>query len=570
MKLLSLLLLACLSLAPSNGLENRGQRRGLKNKKDEMNSEERDGVDTIADIVLSDSNFKTLSPAIALADLFDVLEDEALDMTLFAPDNDAFDRLPIEILGQISSPEYGLHLRDILALHLYIAMALSSSDLVNNAVIPMSQRSGETLRVSIDSGNILLVSEAERNGLVTYVSSAKVVPGLRDLEAVNGVVHAIDRVLLPQFVFTTMVDTIQALAGRFSTLIELMELTSLLDDLSDFEGTILAPNNDGFAAAGVFLESLREPENNERLSNILKYHLLPQVFNYEVIPDVAELPTVLGPTVMFDPNKVTENEMILGLTRQPKFEGLEIVDLHLFATGIIYEMPFLLTVPTILDEMRDQGRTQFDTFLQAAAVSTPRLTSLLANRGLDQTIFAPSNDAFDNLPAGVLETLLLPAFGKHLYDLLAYHTSVGNLFYFEDLSDGQTLYTLQRLNETLTISANNSGTFVETVTDRLAPRIASEEEYIVGANGVVHELDGILFPRFLFKDVLQVLDENRAQFTIFIDFLEVAGFLPYLRSFSGTVLAPSNDAFLALGNETLQALRSDRKALSAIDRKSVV
>lgn len=516
---------------------------------------------TIADRLVSQDEFKTLASAAMLSNLFYIYQEDMLNTTLFAPVNTAFEQLPQETLLRLLSPDYGLHLLDVLSYHTYIGLGLTSDQLTNNARIPMAQRLGEFLRVEVDAfGNIRLLTEAELEGLVTYPMSAQIVD--KNLTAVNGVVHAIDRVLLPKFAFRDMLDVLGANEDRFSILIELISTADLNATLMEFEGTLFAPNNAAMQAAKSTVDLLRQ--DVKRLTAALQFHLLPEVFNFEVIPDMAEIPTVLGPTITFDPNKETQNEIIVGVTRQPIFESQMTVDYHLYASGIIYEMPVIFTVPTVLDELTAQGRTQFSTLITGGAGSTPRFISDLGNRANEFTLFAPSNEAFDKLPPGVKETLLLPAFGKHLYDILSYHLAIGERLTLDELEDGQVLLTNQRDNETLTVIKNDLGIFLMTETGLEPSQIVNATNSFQAANGIVHQLDTILFPRFIFKNVLQVLNDNSDKYSIFLDLAEAAGLLPYLQGFSGTLLAPSNDAFLAVGNESLAELLSEPSAIMTL------
>jgi uncharacterized surface protein with fasciclin (FAS1) repeats len=96
------------------------------------------------------------------------------------------------------------------------------------------------------------------------------------------------------------------------------------------------------------------------------------------------------------------------------------------------------------------------------------------------TVFAPTDDAFDNLPAGVLSTLLADPTGA-LAEVLLHHV-LGAEVYSDDLSDGQTATTLQGSEITVSIVGNDIS-----IDNAL---IIAED--IPADNGVVHVINGVL------------------------------------------------------------------------------
>ncbi|MCF8450343.1 MAG: fasciclin domain-containing protein, partial [Taibaiella sp.] len=72
-----------------------------------------------------------------------------------------------------------------------------------------------------------------------------------------------------------------------------------------------------------------------------------------------------------------------------------------------------------------------------AAVKAAELVDVLSNTG-PFTVFAPTNAAFDLLPAGTVDGLLKPEKKEDLADILQYHVSVG-VYKEEQLQDGQSL-----------------------------------------------------------------------------------------------------------------------------------
>ena len=117
-----------------------------------------------------------------------------------------------------------------------------------------------------------------------------------------------------------------------------------------------------------------------------------------------------------------------------------------------------------------------------AAVKAAELVDALSNAG-PFTVFAPTNAAFDKLPAGTVDGLLKPEKKDDLTDILQYHVSVG-VFKPEMFEDGQVIGQVNGGNISITKKAD--GIYV----NGTAKIIAS----IAASNGIVHVIDGVLLP----------------------------------------------------------------------------
>lgn len=116
------------------------------------------------------------------------------------------------------------------------------------------------------------------------------------------------------------------------------------------------------------------------------------------------------------------------------------------------------------------------------AVKAAELVDALSNAG-PFTVFAPTNAAFDKLPAGTVEGLLKPEKKDALTDILQYHVSLG-VFKPEAFTDGQVIGQVNGGN--ITISKKADGIYV----NGTAKIIAS----IPASNGIIHVIDGVLLP----------------------------------------------------------------------------
>ena len=117
-----------------------------------------------------------------------------------------------------------------------------------------------------------------------------------------------------------------------------------------------------------------------------------------------------------------------------------------------------------------------------AAVKAAELVDVLSNAG-PFTVFAPTNAAFDKLPAGTVEGLLKPDKKDDLTNILQYHVSVG-VYKAENLQDGQILGQVN--GDNITITKKDGKVMV----NGTATIIAS----IPASNGIIHVIDAVLLP----------------------------------------------------------------------------
>jgi uncharacterized surface protein with fasciclin (FAS1) repeats len=104
------------------------------------------------------------------------------------------------------------------------------------------------------------------------------------------------------------------------------------------------------------------------------------------------------------------------------------------------------------------------------------------------TVFAPVNDAFAALPAGTLDSLLLPENQDQLTAVLTYHV-VPQEVMSDDLTDGMTITTVQ--GQPLTVGVSDADV---TLTDAAGNTVSVVQADIEAGNGIVHVIDGVLLP----------------------------------------------------------------------------
>ena len=116
------------------------------------------------------------------------------------------------------------------------------------------------------------------------------------------------------------------------------------------------------------------------------------------------------------------------------------------------------------------------------AVQAAELTTSLSNAG-PFTVFAPTNAAFEKLPAGTVDDLLKPENKGKLTDILGHHTYVG-VIKTEQMTNGQNLGMVDGKN--ITIKMVNGKPTVNGTVNIIASVPAS--------NGMVHVVDGVILP----------------------------------------------------------------------------
>ena len=122
-----------------------------------------------------------------------------------------------------------------------------------------------------------------------------------------------------------------------------------------------------------------------------------------------------------------------------------------------------------------------------AAVKAADLVGTLKGAG-PFTVFAPTNAAFDKLPAGTVQTLVQPANKSTLTKILTYHVVPGRLM-AADLQDGQVLTTVE--GEKLTVMKSGSSVMLKDAKGGMSTVTIPN---IIDSNGVTHVVDTVLMP----------------------------------------------------------------------------
>jgi len=238
---------------------------------------------TVIQVAQADARFSTLVEAVAAAGLATTLSGPG-PFTVFAPTNDAFAAL----LGEL-----GLTKAQLLA-----DKALLTSVLTYHVLPARVQRAEVPAGKAIDTvqGGVFKIDAVAAALVVTDGRNRQATITATDVPASNGVIHVIDKVLLPAD--KTIVQTAQALPG-FGTLVQAVVAAGLADALSaPGPLTVFAPTDAAFAdllaELGVTEQQLLT--NTALLTQVLTYHVVPGRVLKADVPVNTPIATLQGDT----------------------------------------------------------------------------------------------------------------------------------------------------------------------------------------------------------------------------------------------------------------------------------
>ena len=261
-------------------------------------------------------------------------------------------------------------------------------------------------------------------------------------------------------------------AGNFNTLVTAVKAADLVGTLSGHEQfTVFAPTDAAFAQVDpATIQSLLQPENKDKLTQVLTYHVVPGRVNAKDAYDLRSASSVNGQRIPLD---------FQGTGLKVGDANIVVSDIQC-SNGVIHVidavmLPKLENIPSIAT-----AAGQFNTLV--AAVGAAGLGEVLSGPG-PFTVFAPTDEAFKNLPAGTVESLLKPENKQKLIDVLKYHVVSGRSYDNDAVKAGaaQSL-----LGPSLNFSVSAKGIAVNEA-QVLAKNIEA-------SNGVIHVIDSVLLP----------------------------------------------------------------------------
>lgn len=507
--------------------------------------------DTIAEIAAGNPDFSILVAALEATGLTAAVADEAADLTVFAPTNAAFGRLASDLGFAGDTADTGAVLDFLLAaLTSLSGEAQDPIPLLSNILlyhVSAGAKSSDQIAAAGEIETLLTGAEIDPTG-------GRLVDGepdlldprivIADIEASNGTIQAIDRVLLPIDVpdndRPSILDIASGTAG-FAILTKALDATGLDAAVGDpnAEFTVLAPTDTAFANLAAELGYAGDPADTDAvfaaiaqvltdlsgeaqdpiplLTDILLYHVLPQAQSVDELVAADSSATLLdglqvivsadGTVIDADP-EATNAAFVDGLTELQASNGtVQVIDAVLLPLDLPNDAPST----TIADAVAasgdgfDANGGDFDILL--AALGAADLVEALDNPNDSFTVFAPTDAAFQSLATqlgldgsteeaafngifAALTGLAGDAEGaiELLSSVLLYHVVDGEFSRTE-------LAAAPELTSLLGPSATTDGRGLEDADGGfLDADFIDAASDIVVANGIIHAIDQVLLP----------------------------------------------------------------------------
>ena len=441
----------------------------------------------------------SLVAALVQAELVTTLQGDG-PFTVFAPTDQAFTDAGID-LAALDTPEGKATLSDIL-LHHVVAGEVPASAVTDGMLATMVN--GDKAKLSV-TGDVVSISGATVTGA--------------DVATSNGIIHVIDKVLMPPGDVTAIAQG----TGIHDSLVAAVIQAELLTTLQgDGPFTVFAPTDQAFADAGIDLAALNTPEGKATLSDILLYHVVSAEVASGDLSECQVANAANGQPLSFTVGQtVMVNDATVTIADVPASNGLvHVIDKVLTPSDTPNDIP------------RTAQCTGVHNSLVAGVIQAELLTTLQGDGPF--TVFAPTDQAFAD--AGIdLAALDTPEGKATLSDILLYHVVPGAVS-SSNLSDCMSATAVNDLPLSFTVGDSvmvNDATVV-------TPDVAT-------SNGLIHVIDKVLTPTSTPTDVPRTAACTGVHNSL------VAGVIQaeLLSTLEGegpfTVFAPTDQAFIDAG-----------------------
>ncbi len=422
---------------------------------------------TIVQIAASNPNFSTLVAALSKPELSDLLaaaNDPTSDLTVFAPTNDAFDAT-LAALGKESIDDIPVELlREIVTYHI-LGSAVFSNQLTDGAEVE-TLLTGESVTVDLTDG--------------VKINDATVV--LADVQAVNGVIHAVNGVLLPSFVANSLgtIGEVVLFNKDFTVLAAALRRADLLGAVSDPDAnlTVFAPDNAAFVAAGI---TSLDDVDDATLTAVLTYHVLGAKVLSTQLPESGIAETLQGGNIYLG-YLFNQRVLINGLT-EIKAVDIEKSNgvIHVIDRTLVPPAPNVVEIALALANADEGADFTILTSLLASDEYSDIADAIIAEDNI--TVFAPNDAAFGEIDTSTLTE-------EQIRTVLTYHAAGARVFSY-NLVEGQEVIMLngqtlkvKSIIDDLIVLEDKSGTDDAIIL----------EVNILGSNGVIHAIDKVLIP----------------------------------------------------------------------------
>ena len=449
----------------------------------------------------------SLVAAVIQAELLTTLQGPG-PFTVFAPTDQAFTDAGID-LASLDTPEGKATLSDILLYHV-----VASDVPAKNVTDCMLADAANGQKLSFTVGDTVMVNDAN----IT----------LTDVISSNGLIHVIDKVLMPTDSPRDIPRTAQCTEVHDSLVAGVIqaELLETLQGPGPF--TVFAPTDQAFIDAGIDLAALNTPEGKATLSDILLYHVVAGEVPSANVSECMSADAVNGQPLEFTVNGgVMVNDA-----------NVTLPDV-MTSNGIIHVIDKVLTPSDAPNDIPRTAQCSGDHNSLVSAVVQAELLETLQGAG-PFTVFAPTDQAF--IDAGIDLASLDTAEGKaNLSDILLYHVVAGNV-------------PSSAVTECMSAVAANGAPLSFTVDGGVMVNGATVTNAdVLASNGVIHVIDKVLTPTDTPTDIPRTAQCD-GNYTSLVSAIVQAELLETLQGDGPfTVFAPTDQAF-ADANIDLAAL----------------
>ncbi|XP_054712252.1 transforming growth factor-beta-induced protein ig-h3-like [Uloborus diversus] len=496
------------------------------------------GVKPMADVVRTarDLGATTFVDYLHEAGLTERLRKPGQAITLFAPTNEAFERLT-------SADQESLRVS---------LLERQSPFLLHHAVAGRKLHSrdfkGEQEVETMDGQNKLRINKYNHG--MTTVNCAPMIR--KDQQATNGIVHLIDQVLVPPTAAPGRQTIPEVLFsdGRFRELSRIMLQSNYVNDLRrGGPYTLLAPTDEAFQSISAHELSRMTSDPDARMA-LMKNHILPHTVCIPAVIDTHKMKTVDGQRLQLSCNQ----------------SGVYVDDAKVSSEQLVTQNGVISIISKVLVpdrarsvmsllERRPEQVSTFSRLLKKSGVE-----SYLEKPNITVTVFAPSNYAFNQMSEE--EFSRLDDDHRKLEELMKHHVVVGRVK-TESISDDQKVESVDEANS-LRLKVYRKEVGVESA--------IIEDSDIEGQNGVLHVIDRVLTPPS--HSIMELLQSNE-EYSMMADAIHnVQEFEPHFLSSrsnkSFTIFLPTNEAFEKLGEENFHHIMKNKRRLKKMVQNHVV
>jgi uncharacterized surface protein with fasciclin (FAS1) repeats len=312
--------------------------------------------------------------------------------------------------------------------------------------------------------------------------------------------------------------------------------------------------NHAVTLKAIILKELLKPANINQLDKILELHVVDGKVLASDLRDGEKIKTVSGGELTVTITKDGKVFISSGGTKASQVIAAN----NLATNGVVHVVDTVLLPSFIPPSPPNPPKTipvvaaaTHDLSTLVTALNAGGLINTLNGKG-PFTVFAPTNEAFFNLPAGVLANLLKPENKAELDDLLTYHVVAGAVF-AKDLKDGESVKTIEGLN--LKVRIVGGAIFINSAKVQIAD--------VNATNGVIHIIDEVLIPQKPPPPpTIVAIAASDPDFSTLVTALKAADLIDTLDGTGPfTVFAPTNEAFAKLPDGVLaNLLKPENKA----------